>query len=193
MEMFHLILKKISKEDIKIFFQNTIAAIFLCPFIVLFYLTVSFLKIEYLNEDIQGLIRTIFDLITSFFIVGIQLLGLYFIIYENDRMFCKLLKVLFSIILITPSIIIFIFMNDYVFNGFIFIVLTVSLLSISFMITKSIRKFYTLLIEWIFEYDNDNDNLIRFKLSFLKSIIIGITTFVASVLGITLTIKQIFS
>lgn len=65
----------------------------------------------------------------------------------------------------------------------------------AYMLVKTIRNFISNVYNWIFDNNpesKERDELIKFKLSFIKSIIIGFITFVATLLGISLTIKQLF-
>ncbi|MEX2957350.1 hypothetical protein AB4M78_13110, partial [Staphylococcus pasteuri] len=72
-----------------------------------------------------------------------------------------------------------------------FIIITSVL--ISYWLIQTFRKIISSIYNWIFSDESQQrDELIKFKLSFIKSLLIGFFSFIATILGIVLTIKNLF-
>lgn len=132
-------------------------------------------------------------IIIMYSIVGFYLIFLYMSLYIKNRILFKIVKLssLFIILIYHAYIIVKKDIQNLTSFDNYFILITSIL--IAYVIVKAIRNLFSNIFNWIFNADSyKQDELIKFKLSFIKSIILGFMTFIATILGIALTIKQLF-
>lgn len=192
---YNFIEQKINRNNSKKFFQNIIATVFIIPFILIVYAFILAITTEFINGKLIELLATIISLILMFTIVGFYLLFIYMSIYIKDGLLFKFIKLTSLFLILSYNIYIFIVKDIQNLNKFdnYFIILTSSLMA--YMLVKTVRSFTSNIYNWIFDNNLDikeRDELIKFKLSFIKSIILGFITFIATLLAISLTIKQLF-
>lgn len=130
-----------------------------------------------------------------FTIVGLYLLFIYMSFYIKNGILFKIVKLTSLFLILSYNIYIFVVKDIQKLNGFdnYFIILTSSLMA--YILVKTVRSFTSNIYNWIFDNNSDikeRDELIKFKLSFIKSIILGFITFISTILAISLTIKQLF-
>ncbi|WP_413475802.1 hypothetical protein [Staphylococcus equorum] len=195
-QRFHsFIEQKINKNNLKTFFQNIIATVFITPFTLIFCVFILAIKTEFINDKVIELLASIVSIILMFTIFGLYLMFVYISIYTKNGILFKIAKLTFLFLVFSYNIYLFIVKDIQNLNNFdnFFIMLTTVLTA--YMLVKTIRNFISNVYNWIFDNNpesKERDELIKFKLSFIKSIIIGFITFVATLLGISLTIKQLF-
>lgn len=195
-QRFHsFIEQKINKNNLKTFFQNIIATVFITPFTLIFCVFILAIKTEFINDKVIELLASIVSIILMFTIFGLYLMFIYISIYTKNGILFKIAKLTFLFLVFSYNIYLFIVKDIQNLNNFdnFFIMLTTVLTA--YMLVKTIRNFISNVYNWIFDNNpesKERDELIKFKLSFIKSIIIGFITFVATLLGISLTIKQLF-
>ncbi|MGJ5682460.1 hypothetical protein ACSBQ3_09870 [Staphylococcus equorum] len=195
-QRFHsFIEQKINKNNLKTFFQNIIATVFITPFTLIFCVFILAIKTEFINGKVIELLASIVSIILMFTIFGLYLMFVYISIYTKNGILFKIAKLTFLFLVFSYNIYLFIVKDIQNLNNFdnFFIMLTTVLTA--YMLVKTIRNFISNVYNWIFDNNpesKERDELIKFKLSFIKSIIIGFITFVATLLGISLTIKQLF-
>lgn len=195
-QRFHSFIEhKINKNNLKTFFQNIIATVFITPFTLIFCVFILAIKTEFINDKVIELLASIVSIILMFTIFGLYLMFVYISIYTKNGILFKIAKLTFLFLVFSYNIYLFIVKDIQNLNNFdnFFIMLTTVLTA--YMLVKTIRNFISNVYNWIFDNNpesKERDELIKFKLSFIKSIIIGFITFVATLLGISLTIKQLF-
>ena len=195
-QKFHNFFKqKINKNDLKTFFQNIIATVFLIPYTLIVYIFILALTTEFINDKVIKLLALIISIILMFTIVGLYLLFIYMSFYIKNGILFKIVKLTSLFLILSYNIYIFVVKDIQKLNGFdnYFIILTSSLMA--YILVKTVRSFTSNIYNWIFDNNSDikeRDELIKFKLSFIKSIILGFITFISTILAISLTIKQLF-
>jgi hypothetical protein len=189
----NLITGKFNDRQSKIYFQNIILSVFLAPFILIVYTFILAIKTEFINDKILEMLSNIMIIIVMFSIVGFYLIFFYMSIYIKNRILFKIIK-LSSLFLIVTYHAYIIFKKDIqTLTGFDDYFILITSILIAYIIVKAIRNLFLNIFNWIFNSDSyKQDELIKFKLSFIKSIIFGFITFITTVLGIALTIKQLF-
>lgn len=193
MNIKNLITNKFNSKHFKTDFQNIILSFFSAPFILIIYAFTLAIKTEFINDEILEMLASIISLILIFAIVGLYLMFIYLSIYTNKSILFKAIRLISLLLIFAYHIFIFIKKDIQSLNNFddCFILLTSIL--VSYMIVKAVRNSISKIFNWIFNAENyKQDELIKFKLSFIRSIILGFITFIATVLGIALTIKQLF-
>ncbi|AVQ34695.1 Uncharacterised protein [Staphylococcus kloosii] len=186
---------KVHRKFTKTTFQNIIATVFILPLTLTFYAVILALKSEFVNNKLNELLETIVYLLIILSFLDIYLILIYISVYTKNRKLFKIVKVISLIFIFLYSIYILIYKDIKNLNEFdnYFIIITSSI--ITYVLVKIIRNFTISIYNWIFNNDlgiRERDELIKFKLSFINSIIIGFITFIATLLGMSLTIKQLF-
>jgi len=151
------------------------------------------IKTEFVNDEILEMLASMMIIIIMYSIVGFYLIFLYMSLYIKNRILFKIVKLssLFIILIYHAYIIVKKDIQNLTSFDNYFILITSIL--IAYVIVKAIRNLFSNIFNWIFNADSyKQDELIKFKLSFIKSIILGFMTFIATILGIALTIKQLF-
>lgn len=187
--------KIINKKDSRTIFQNIIATVFIIPFTLIIYAFILAIKTEFINGKLIELLASIISLILMFTIGGFYLLFIYVSIYTKKALLLKFIKLISLFLILSYNIYIFIIKDIQDLNEFdnYFIILTSLLMS--YMLVTAVRSFTSNIYNWVFDNNlniKEKDELIKFKLSFIKSIILGFITFIATLLAISLTIKQLF-
>jgi len=193
MRIKNLITGDFNSRQTKIYFQNIILSVFFTPLILIVYALVLAIKTEFVNDEILEMLASMMIIIIMYSIVGIYLIFLYMSLYIKNRILFKLVKLssLFIILIYHAYIIVKKDIQNLTSFDNYFILITSIL--IAYVIVKAIRNLFSNIFNWIFNADSyKQDELIKFKLSFIKSIILGFMTFIATILGIALTIKQLF-
>lgn len=193
MRIKNLITGDFNSRQTKIYFQNIILSVFFTPLILIVYALVLAIKTEFVNDEILEMLASMMIIIIMYSIVGFYLIFLYMSLYIKNRILFKIVKLssLFIILIYHAYIIVKKDIQNLTSFDNYFILITSIL--IAYVIVKAIRNLFSNIFNWIFNADSyKQDELIKFKLSFIKSIILGFMTFIATILGIALTIKQLF-
>ncbi|MCH8678607.1 hypothetical protein [Staphylococcus lugdunensis] len=179
--------------EIETFLQNAIGAIFLSPFTLMIYAFILAYKVTFMNKSLIEALSSAVSLILIFWVLALYLMMFYIVYFKGKNSLLKFVKVTTLIIIMSIHLYIFIkkdikhltHFDDY------FIIITSVL--ISYWLIQTFRKIISSIYNWIFSDESQQrDELIKFKLSFIKSLLIGFFSFIATILGIALTIKNLF-
>lgn len=192
-KQFHHFCNYFKSLEIKTFFQNTIGAFFLSPFTLITYSFILAYKVTYMNKSLIEAISSAVSLILIFWVLALYLMMFYVVYFKGKNSLLKFVKVTTLIIIISYHIYIFIrkdIENLTLFDDYIIIITSVL---ISYWLIQTFRKIINSIYNWIFSPESQQrDELIKFKLSFIKSLLLGFFSFIATILGIALTIKNLF-
>lgn len=179
--------------EIKKFLQNAIGACFLSPFTLITYSFILAYKVTYMNKSLIEAISSAVSLILIFWVLAFYLMMFYVVYFKGKNSLLKIVKITTLIIIISYHIYIFIrkdIENLTLFDDCIIIITSVL---ISYWLIQTFRKIINSIYNWIFSPESQQqDELIKFKLSFIKSLLLGFFSFIATILGIALTIKNLF-
>ena len=189
-KQFHHFCNYFKSLEIKTFLQNAIGALFLSPFTLITYAFILAYKVTYMNKSLIEAISSAVSLILIFWVLALYLMMLYVVNFKNKNL---LLKCVTLIIIISYHIYIFIRKDIENLTLFDVCIIIITSVLISYWLTQTFRKIINSIYNWIFnDESHQRDELIKFKLSFIKSLLIGFFSFIATILGIALTIKNLF-
>ena len=155
-QKFHNFFKqKINKNDLKTFFQNIIATVFLIPYTLIVYIFILALTTEFINDKLIKLLALIISIILMFTIVGLYLLFIYMSFYIKNGILFKIVKLTSLFLILSYNIYIFVVKDIQKLNGFdnYFIILTSSLMA--YILVKTVRSFTSNIYNWIFDNNSD--------------------------------------
>lgn len=161
-------------------------ALFISPLIFLLFLKLVEIRVNVSNEK-ENLIYGYAAVFIIPFAIGLILYTLYIAFSENKR--AGVFGIILTILLGVLSFFILINKSTELSTSLIVMIIIFSLL-FSILLTLSTEYFFIKFKNWIFK---DDDSLVKNKLSFVNKIILSIATTVASILGIALTLKNLFS
>lgn len=192
-KQFHHFCYYFKSLEIKTFLQNAIGALFLSPFTLITYAFILAYKVTFMNKSLIEALSSAVSLILIFWVVALYLMMFYVVYFKGKNSLLKFVKITTLIIIISYHIYIFIrkgIENLTHFDNYIIIITSVL---ISYWLIQTLRNIITSIYNWIFnDESHQRDELIKFKLSFIKSLLIGFFSFIATILGIALTIKNLF-
>ena len=189
-KQFHHFCNYFKSLEIKTFLQNAIGALFLSPFTLITYAFILAYKVTYMNKSLIEAISSAVSLILIFWVLALYLMMLYVVNFKNKNL---LLKCVTLIIIISYHIYIFIRKDIENLTLFHVCIIIITSVLISYWLTQTFRKIINSIYNWIFSPESQQrDELIKFKLSFIKSLLLGFFSFIATILGIALTIKNLF-
>lgn len=189
-KQFHHFCNYFKSLEIKTFLQNAIGALFLSPFTLITYAFILAYKVTYMNKSLIEAISSAVSLILIFWVLALYLMMLYVVNFKNKNL---LLKCVTLIIIISYHIYIFIRKDIENLTHFDVCIIIITSVLISYWLIQTFRKIINSIYNWIFSPESQQrDELIKFKLSFIKSLLIGFFSFIATILGIALTIKNLF-
>ncbi|MBO0371854.1 hypothetical protein [Staphylococcus capitis] len=189
-KQFHHFCNYFKSLEIKTFLQNAIGALFLSPFTLITYAFILAYKVTYMNKSLIEAISSAVSLILIFWVLALYLMMLYVVNFKNKNL---LLKCVTLIIIISYHIYIFIRKDIENLTLFDVCIIIITSVLISYWLTQTFRKIINSIYNWIFSPESQQrDELIKFKLSFIKSLLLGFFSFIATILGIALTIKNLF-
>lgn len=192
-KQFRRIYNYLKSLETETFLQNIIGAFFLSPFTLITYAFILAYKVTFMNKSLIEALSSAVSLILIFWVFALYLMMFYIIYFKGKNSLLKFVKVTTLIIIMSFHLYIFIkkdikhltHFDDY------FIIITSVL--ISYWLIQTFRKIISSIYNWIFSDESQQrDELIKFKLSFIKSLLIGFFSFIATILGIALTIKNLF-
>lgn len=193
MRIKNLITGDFNSRQTKIYFQDIILSVFITPLILIVYAVVLAIKTEFINDEILEMLASMMIIIIMYSIVGFYLIFLYMSLYIKNRILFKIIKLSSLFIILTYHTYIIVKKDIQNLTSFDDYFILITSILIAYVIVKVIRNLFSNIFNWIFNADSyKQDELIKFKLSFIKSIILGFMTFIATILGIALTIKQLF-
>ncbi|MBF2284032.1 hypothetical protein [Staphylococcus epidermidis] len=179
--------------DIKTILQNVIGAIFLSPFTLLTYLFILAYKGTFMNKSLIEALSSVSSLILIFWVLALYLMMFYIVYFKGKNSMLKFVKITTLIIIIFFHIFIFIRKDTENVTQTDHYIIIITTFFISYWLIQTFRKIITSIYNWIFSPEShQRDELIKFKLSFIKSLLIGFFSFIATILGIALTIKNLF-
>lgn len=192
-KQFHHFCNYFKSLEIKTFLQNAIGALFLSPFTLITYAFILAYKVTFMNKSLIEALSSAVSLILIFWVVALYLMMFYVVYFKGKNSLLKFVKITTLIIIISYHIYIFIrkgIENLTHFDNYIIIITSVL---ISYWLIQTLINIITSIYNWIFnDESHQRDELIKFKLSFIKSLLIGFFSFIATILGIALTIKNLF-
>ena len=192
-KQFHHFCNYFKSLEIKTFLQNAIGALFLSPFTLITYAFILAYKVTFMNKSLIEALSSAVSLILIFWVVALYLMMFYVVYFKGKNSLLKFVKITTLIIIISYHIYIFIrkdIENLTLFDDYIIIITSVL---ISYWLIQTFRKIINSIYNWIFSPESQQrDELIKFKLSFIKSLLLGFFSFIATILGIALTIKNLF-
>lgn len=189
-KQFHHFCNYFKSLEIKTFLQNAIGALFLSPFTLITYAFILAYKVTYMNKSLIEAISSAVSLILIFWVLALYLMMLYVVNFKNKNL---LLKCVTLIIIISYHIYIFIRKDIENLTLFDVCIIIITSVLISYWLIQTFRKIINSIYNWIFSPESQQrDELIKFKLSFIKSLLLGFFSFIATILGIALTIKNLF-
>lgn len=192
-KQFRRIYNYLKSFETETFLQNIIGAFFLSPFTLITYAFILAYKVTFMNKSLIEALSSAVSLILIFWVLALYLMMFYIVYFKGKNSLLKFVKVTALIIIMSFHSYIFIkkdikhltHFDDY------FIIITSVL--ISYWLIQTFRKIISSIYNWIFSDESQQrDELIKFKLSFIKSLLIGFFSFIATILGIALTIKNLF-
>ncbi|MBM6506728.1 MULTISPECIES: hypothetical protein [Staphylococcus] len=192
-KQFHRIYNYLKSLETETFLQNIIGAFFLSPFTLITYAFILACKVTFMNKSLIEALSSAVSLILIFWVFALYLMMFYIVYFKDKNSLLKLVKV--TILIIIMSFHLYIFIKKDIehlthFDNY-FIIITSVL--ISYWLIQTFRKIISSIYNWIFSDESQQrDELIKFKLSFIKSLLIGFFSFIATILGIVLTIKNLF-
>lgn len=179
--------------EIETFLQNAIGAIFLSPFTLMTYAFILSFKVTFMNKSLIEVLSSAVSLILIFWVLALYLMMFYIVYFKDKSSLLKFVKVTTLIIIISYHIYIFIRKDITNLTHFDDYIIIITSILISYWLIQTFRKIINSIYNWIFSPESQQrDELIKFKLSFIKSLLIGLFSFIATVLGIALTIKNLF-
>lgn len=189
-KQFHHFCNYFKSLEIKTFLQNAIGALFLSPFTLITYAFILAYKVTYMNKSLIEAISSAVSLILIFWVLALYLMMLYVVNFKNKNL---LLKCVTLIIIISYHIYIFIRKDIENLTHFDVCIIIITSVLISYWLIQTFRKIINSIYNWVFSPESQQrDQLIKFKLSFIKSLLLGFFSFIATILGIALTIKNLF-
>ncbi|MBC3072130.1 hypothetical protein QP465_07025 [Staphylococcus capitis] len=192
-KQFHHFCNYFKSLEIKTFLQNAIGALFLSPFTLITYAFILAYKVTYMNKSLIEAISSAVSLILIFWVLALYLMMLYVVHFKGKNLLLKGVKVTTLIIIISYHIYIFIRKDIENLTLFDICIIIITSVLISYWLTQTFRKIINSIYNWIFSPESQQrDELIKFKLSFIKSLLLGFFSFIATILGIALTIKNLF-
>ena len=192
-KQFHHFCNYFKSLEIKTFLQNAIGALFLSPFTLITYAFILAYKVTYMNKSLIEAISSAVSLILIFWVLALYLMMLYVVNFKNKNLLLKCVKVTTLIIIISYHIYIFIRKDIENLTHFDVCIIIITSVLISYWLIQTFRKIINSIYNWIFSPESQQrDELIKFKLSFIKSLLLGFFCFIATILGIALTIKNLF-
>ncbi|MBU7212861.1 hypothetical protein [Staphylococcus haemolyticus] len=192
-KQFHHFCNYFKSLEIKIFLQNAIGSFFLSPFTLITYTFILAYKVTFMNKSLIEALSSVVSLILIFWVLALYLMMFYIVYFKGKNSLLKFVKVTALIIIMSFHLYIFIKKDIKHLTHFdnYFIIITSVL--ISYWLIQTFRKIISSIYNWIFSDESQQrDELIKFKLSFIKSLLIGFFSFIATILGIALTIKNLF-
>ncbi|MCG3412732.1 hypothetical protein K0018_06590 [Staphylococcus massiliensis] len=192
-KQFHHFCNYFKSLEIKIFLQNAIGSFFLSPFTLITYTFILVYKVTFMNKSLIEALSSVVSLILIFWVLALYLMMFYIVYFKGKNSILKFVKVTTLIIIMSFHLYIFIKKDIKHLTHFdnYFIIITSVL--ISYWLIQTFRKIISSIYNWIFSDESQQrDELIKFKLSFIKSLLIGFFSFIATILGIALTIKNLF-
>ena len=189
-KQFRRIYNYLKSLETETFFQNIIGAFFLSPFTLITYAFILAYKVTYMNKSLIEAISSAVSLILIFWVLAFYLMMLYVFYFKDKNL---LLKCVTLIIIISYHIYIFIRKDIENLTNFDVCIIIITSVLISYWLIQTFRKIINSIYNWIFSPESQQrDELIKFKLSFIKSLLLGFFSFIATILGIALTIKNLF-
>ncbi|HHQ6733681.1 TPA: hypothetical protein ACSTOR_002639 [Staphylococcus aureus] len=192
-KQFRRIYNYLKSLETETFLQNIIGAFFLSPFTLITYAFILAYKVTFMNKSLIEALSSAVSLILIFWVFALYLMMFYIIYFKGKNSLLKFVKVTTLIIIMSFHLYIFIKKDIKHLTQFddYFIIITSVL--ISYWLIQTFRKIISSIYNWIFSDESQQrDELIKFKLSFIKSLLIGFFSFIATILGIALTIKNLF-
>ena len=170
-KQFHHFCNYFKSLEIKTFLQNAIGALFLSPFTLITYAFILAYKVTYMNKSLIEAISSAVSLILIFWVLALYLMMLYVVNFKNKNL---LLKCVTLIIIISYHIYIFIRKDIENLTHFDVCIIIITSVLISYWLIQTFRKIINSIYNWIFSPESQQrDELIKFKLSFIKSLLIG--------------------
>ncbi|EGG60397.1 hypothetical protein ACKI6Z_00310 [Staphylococcus epidermidis] len=192
-KQFRRIYNYLKSLETETFFQNIIGAFFLSPFTLITYAFILAYKVTYMNKSLIEAISSAVSLILIFWVLALYLMMLYVVYFKDKNLLLKCVKVTTLIIIISYHIYIFIRKDIENLTHFDDCIIIITSVLISYWLIQTFRKIINSIYNWIFSPESQQrDELIKFKLSFIKSLLLGFFSFIATILGIALTIKNLF-
>lgn len=192
-KQFHHFCNYFKSLEIKTFLQNAIGALFLSPFTLITYAFILAYKVTFMNKSLIEALSSAVSLILIFWVVALYLMMFYVVYFKGKNSLLKFVKITTLIIIISYHIYIFIRKDIENLTLFDVCIIIITSVLISYWLTQTFRKIINSIYNWIFSPESQQrDELIKFKLSFIKSLLLGFFSFIATILGIALTIKNLF-
>lgn len=192
-KQFHHFCNYFKSLEIKTFLQNAIGAFFLSPFTLITYAFILAYKVTFMNKSLIEALSTAVSLILIFWVLALYLMMFYVVYFKGKNSLLKFVKIITLIIIITYHIYIFVRKDIENLTNFDDYIIIITSVLISYWLIQTFRKIINSIYNWIFSPESQQrDELIKFKLSFIKSLLIGFFSFIATILGIALTIKNLF-
>lgn len=146
-----------------------------------------------MNKSLIEALSSAVSLILIFWVVALYLMMFYVVYLEGKNSLLKFVKITTLIIIISYHIYIFVRKDIENLTHFDINIIIITSILISYWLIQTLRNIITSIYNWIFnDESHQRDELIKFKLSFIKSLLIGFFSFIATILGIALTIKNLF-
>lgn len=192
-KQFRRIYNYLKSLETETFLQNIIGAFFLSPFTLITYAFILAYKVTFMNKSLIEALSSAVSLILIFWVLALYLMMLYVVYFKDKNLLLKCVKVTTLIIIISYHIYIFIRKDIENLTHFDDCIIIITSVLISYWLIQTFRKIINSIYNWIFSPESQQrDELIKFKLSFIKSLLLGFFSFIATILGIALTIKNLF-